>query len=81
MAITAYVLIDTKAGMSPVVKSALLALRNVERADRIQGPHDIVAKIVAPDLWELDDAISHHIRRTEGVVRTTTCLAVSLAES
>jgi len=78
MAMTAYVLVDTKAGKDRDVKEALQATEYVERVNRIQGPHDVVAKVVAPDLWELDEVVSIHIRGTEGVTRTTTCLGVTI---
>ncbi len=43
--LTVYVLIETAVGTSPKLVELLRAIQEVRSADRVTGPHDVIAKV------------------------------------
>ncbi len=79
MAIRAFVLIDTAVGKSNEIMTALRGFEEVMSADRVTGPHDVIAVIESLDLETVGDVVTSRVQRLPGVVRTLTCLATPLS--
>ena len=74
----AFVLIETAVGKTKEVVSTLRAVGAVASVDAVTGPYDIVAVIEAEDLNAVGDVVTSRIHTAPGIVRTVTCLAVSI---
>ncbi len=80
MALQAYVLIETEAGMAKAVAEKLKELAHkhvrVTKIDTVTGPFDVIAMLWAEDLHSLGACITEAIQSVPGVERTTTCLSI-----
>jgi DNA-binding Lrp family transcriptional regulator len=78
----AYVLVETNAGKTKVVKKALGKLKpgkcRIESLDVVTGPFDYIAVVQGPSLDDIGKLVTEGIGAIDGVTRTTTCLAVSV---
>jgi DNA-binding Lrp family transcriptional regulator len=78
----AYVLIETAAGKTKNVKKALAKMRtasHVENLDAVTGPYDFIAVVSGASLDAIGSLVTDDIGTIDGVTRTTTCVAISLA--
>jgi DNA-binding Lrp family transcriptional regulator len=77
----AYVLIETAAGKTKNVKKALTKMRSAAllNLDAVTGPYDFIAVVAGTNLDEIGRLVTDDIGTIDGVTRTTTCVAVSLA--
>ena len=78
----AYVLIETAAGKTKNVKKALAKMRSatdVLNLDAVTGPYDFIAVVSGANLDAIGRLVTDDIGTIDGVTRTTTCVAVSLA--
>jgi len=73
----AFVLIETAVGTGPSVANLLKATPNVKSADRVAGPHDIIAVVEVEDLDALGKWLSSRVHSLPGVQKTVTCVSVS----
>ncbi len=78
MATRAFVLIETAVGKTKEVVAALRAVKEVASVDAVTGPYDIIAIVEARDLNAVGDVVTSKVHIVPGIVRTVTCLAVSL---
>jgi DNA-binding Lrp family transcriptional regulator len=82
-AMKAYVLIETAPGKTKSVKKELTAIRSSQSTvialDAVTGPFDFIAVVEGPTLDSVGRLVTDEIGTIDGVTRTTTCLAVSLA--
>jgi DNA-binding Lrp family transcriptional regulator len=82
-AMKAYVLIETAPGKTKSVKKELTGIPSgqstVIALDAVTGPFDFIAVVEGPTLDSLGRLVTDEIGTIDGVTRTTTCLAVSLA--
>lgn len=78
MATRAFVLIETAVGRTKEVVSALRRVQGVASVEAVTGPYDIIAILEASDLNAVGDVVTSRIHTVPGIVRTVTCLAVSL---
>ena len=78
MATRAFVLIETSVGRTRDVAAALNGVSNVSSVDAVTGPYDIIVVVEAADLNAVGDVVTSRIHTVSGIVRTVTCLAVSL---
>jgi len=82
MSVRGYVLIEAEVGKAKAVGESIKKMQHgdakVVAVDTVTGPFDVIVQLEADDLDKLGNAISAGIQRTEGVQRTTTCLAVRL---
>ena len=74
----AFVLIETGVGKTRDVVAIVRGVSEVASVDAVTGPYDIIAIIEAQDLSSIGDVVTGRIHTVPGVVRTVTCLAVSL---
>ena len=83
MSIRGYILIETEVGRTEAVGSAVRSLSSnyakVNAVDTVTGPFDVIVQLEADDLDQLGKCITSDIQGIDGVQRTTTCLAISLA--
>jgi DNA-binding Lrp family transcriptional regulator len=74
----AFILIETSVGKTQEVVSALRQVREMDSVDAVTGPYDVIAVVEAPDLNTVGSLVTTRIHTINGVLRTVTCLAVSL---
>ena len=79
----AYVLIETAPGKTKSVKRALSRLTagasTMVHLDAITGPYDFIAVVEGPSLDAIGHLVTDEVGTIDGVTRTTTCVAISLA--
>jgi len=76
VATKAFVLVETMAGGSKDVESALKQLgKGIKSVDTVTGPYDIIAVIEGEDLTAIGDLVTGKIHPIPGISRTVTCLA------
>lgn len=79
----AYVLIETAPGKTKAVKKELARLpvgtSTVAHLDAVTGPYDFIAVVEGPTLDAIGRLVTDAVGAIDGVTRTTTCVAVSLA--
>jgi DNA-binding Lrp family transcriptional regulator len=79
----AYVLIETAPGKTKSVKHALTRLEGgpstMVHLDAITGPYDFIAVVEGPSLDAIGRLVTDEMGTIDGVTRTTTCVAVSIA--
>ncbi|MBM4405582.1 MAG: Lrp/AsnC family transcriptional regulator [Chloroflexi bacterium] len=78
MSTRAFVLIETSVGKTKDVLAALTGVKGVAGVDAVTGPYDLIAVVEAKDLNSVGDVVTSRIHTVQGIVRTVTCLAVSL---
>ena len=78
MATRAFILIETSVGRTKDVVGALRDVTQVASVEAVTGPYDIIAMVEAPDLNSVGDVVTSRVHTVPGIVRTVTCLAVSL---
>ena len=74
----AYVLLETAVGKTKEVLQAVRRIPGVETADAVTGPFDLIITVQASDLNAVGDLVTTRVHTIGGIVRTTTCLAMSL---
>lgn len=79
----AYVLIETAPGKTKAVKKQLARLSGagstLAHLDAVTGPYDFIAVVEGPTLDAIGRLVTDEVGAIDGVTRTTTCVAVSLA--
>lgn len=76
MAAQAYVLVRTAPGLTKAVCSSIRISPIVQSVELITGPYDVIARMEAESTNEILMAIMNHIRPSEGVLDTLTCLVI-----
>ena len=74
--LSAYVLIESEVGKVANVAQALTKLNEVQLAEDLAGPYDVIARVEAPGLDELGRLIVSRIQVLDGVARTLTCMVL-----
>ena len=74
----AFVLIETSVGRTKEVLASLQSAGDVASVDAVTGPYDLIAIVEAADLNAVGDVVTSRVHTVPGIVRTVTCLAVSL---
>ena len=77
MAAKAFILIETSVGNSRRVAEMVKGFPEVEGVDIVTGPYDLIAVVSANDMGGIADLVTGKIHGAGGVVRTTTCVAVT----
>ena len=77
----AYVLIETAPGTTKAVRKELASVSKGALAtlDAVTGPYDFIAVVEGPTLDAIGRLVTDEIGAVNGVTRTTTCVAISLA--
>ena len=73
-----YVLINVEPGSEQHVHAALADVACVVDATVLFGDHDLIAKLVAPDLGDIAKAVVNEVRSIPGVKQTKTLAGADL---
>ena len=71
--VEAFVLIQTEVGRAEVIAEQLGGLPGVLSAEYVTGPYDVVVRIGAHSLDELQASVVPSVQRVAGITRTLTC--------
>lgn len=66
-------LIQTEVGRAEVIAAQLAALPGVLSAEYVTGPYDVVVRVGAQSLAELNSAVVPTVQQVSGITRTLTC--------
>ena len=66
-------LIQTEVGRAEVIAKQLTGLRGVLSAEYVTGPYDVVVRIGAETLGDLEAAVVPSVQQVTGITRTLTC--------
>ena len=66
-------LIQTDVGRAEVVAKQLAELAGVVSAEYVTGPYDVVVRIEADTMTDLQSAVVPSIQQVAGITRTLTC--------
>lgn len=78
MTTRAYILIETSVGKTNDVARELRSNPNMMSVDTVTGPFDIIAVVEADSLPSIGELISEGMHKVPGIVKTVTCLSVSV---
>ncbi len=78
MTVRAYVLIETAVGKTKEVIKVLSGSPGLKSVDAVTGPYDVIAVLEGDDLNAVGNLVTQRVHSADGIVRTTTCLAVEL---
>ena len=71
--VEAFVLIQTEVGRAEVIAKQLVGLTGVLSSEYVTGPYDVVARVGADTLDELQSAVVRGVQQVAGITRTLTC--------
>jgi hypothetical protein len=72
--VEAFMLIQTEVGRAEVIAKQLAALPGVLSSEYVTGPYDVVARIGADSLRDLQSDVVPSVQQVTGITRTLTCL-------
>jgi hypothetical protein len=71
--VEAFMLIQTEVGRAEVIAKQLAGLAGVVSAEYVTGPYDVVVRIGAQSLDELQAGVVPSVQQVAGITRTLTC--------
>jgi DNA-binding Lrp family transcriptional regulator len=71
--VEAFMLIQTEVGRAEVVAKQLDAIPGVLSSEYVTGPYDVVVRISAANLAELQATVVPSVQQVTGITRTLTC--------
>jgi DNA-binding Lrp family transcriptional regulator len=71
--VEAFMLIQTDVGRAEVVAKQLAELTGVVSAESVTGPYDVVVRIAADTMSDLQQTVVPSVQRVPGITRTLTC--------
>ncbi|MCV7154252.1 Lrp/AsnC ligand binding domain-containing protein [Mycolicibacterium pyrenivorans] len=71
--VEAFVLIQTEVGRAEVVAKQLAGLAGVLSSEYVTGPYDVVVRVGADTLAELQSTVVPSVQQVSGITRTLTC--------
>jgi len=71
--VEAFMLIQTEVGRAEVIAKQLAGLPGVLSAEYVTGPYDVVVRVGAQSLDELQTGVVPSVQQVSGVTRTLTC--------
>ena len=71
--VEAFMLIQTDVGRAEVVAKQLAELAGVLSAEYVTGPYDVVVRIGADTMSDLQDTVVPSVQQVAGITRTLTC--------
>lgn len=76
--ILAYILIEVQAGRTASVQKRLKECKEIVESHVVTGPYDIIAQARVERFDDLPRFILEKVQTCEGVLRSTTCVAVNM---
>jgi DNA-binding Lrp family transcriptional regulator len=71
--VEAFMLIQTEVGRAEVVAKQMAGLAGVLSAEYVTGPYDVVVRIGADTMSDLQDNVVPNVQQIAGITRTLTC--------
>ncbi len=71
--VEAFVLIQTEVGRAEVIAKQLAGLTGVLSSEYVTGPYDVVVRVGANTLDELQSSVVPSVQHVSGITRTLTC--------
>jgi DNA-binding Lrp family transcriptional regulator len=71
--VEAFMLIQTEVGRAEVVAKQLAGLPGVLVSEYVTGPYDVVVRIGADNLTDLQATVVTSVQQVTGITRTLTC--------
>jgi hypothetical protein len=71
--VEAFVLIQTEVGRAEVIAKQLAGLTGVLSSEYVTGPYDVVVRVGANTLDELQSTVVPSVQHVSGITRTLTC--------
>jgi DNA-binding Lrp family transcriptional regulator len=71
--VEAFMLIQTEVGRAEVIAKQLAALPGVLASEYVTGPYDVVVRIGADSLRDLQSTVVPSVQQITGITRTLTC--------
>ncbi|OBK74131.1 Lrp/AsnC family transcriptional regulator [Mycobacterium sp. 1274761.0] len=71
--VEAFMLIQTDVGRAEVVAKQLAELSGVVSAEYVTGPYDVVVRIAAETMSDLQQTVVPSVQQVPGITRTLTC--------
>ncbi|VEG53502.1 transcriptional regulator [Mycolicibacterium aurum] len=71
--VEAFVLIQTEVGRAEVIAKQLAGLSGVLSSEYVTGPYDVVVRVGAESLTELQSTVVPSVQQVTGITRTLTC--------
>lgn len=71
--VEAFVLIQTEVGRAEVIAKQLAGLSGVLSSEYVTGPYDVVVRVGAESLIELQSTVVPSVQQVTGITRTLTC--------
>jgi len=71
--VEAFVLIQTEVGRAEVIAKQLAGLTGVLSSEYVTGPYDVVVRVGADTLDELQSSVVSSVQQVSGITRTLTC--------
>jgi DNA-binding Lrp family transcriptional regulator len=71
--VQAFVLIQTEVGRAEVIARQLAGLAGVLSSEYVTGPYDVVVRVGAGSLAELQSTVVPAVQQIAGITRTLTC--------
>ena len=71
--VEAFVLIQTEVGRAEVIAKQLAGLAGVLSSEYVTGPYDVVVRVGADTLGDLQSSVVPSVQQVSGITRTLTC--------
>ncbi len=71
--VEAFMLIQTEVGRAEVIAKQLAALPGVVSSEYVTGPYDVVVRIAADSMRDLQATVVPSVQHVTGITRTLTC--------
>jgi DNA-binding Lrp family transcriptional regulator len=71
--VEAFMLIQTEVGRAEVIAKQLAALPGVLSSEYVTGPYDVVIRVGADSLGDLQSNVVPNVQQVTGITRTLTC--------
>jgi DNA-binding Lrp family transcriptional regulator len=71
--VEAFMLIQTEVGRAEVIAKQLATLPGVLSSEYVTGPYDVVVRIGADSIHDLQSNIVPSVQQVTGITRTLTC--------
>ena len=76
--VAAYILVQTEVGKAAQVAKDIVRIEDVQLAEDVTGPYDVIARAEARTIDELGKLVVARVQAVDGITRTLTCPVVRL---
>ena len=76
MGISAFVLIDVRGDHTKSAYKTITRIEGVQTIYAVTGPYDLIVKVEAESIEQLNDLVLSRIRSVDGVIKTSTAIVL-----